>query len=188
MAEGPRRRGRPRKHPLLIDRGTPELQRHRTQLAGSADASLSEDPLALMVAQGLVLPTQAQAGRYYASLYRRAVGRSHLSTNAHYQRLAMNSPTTAFDGDEAGVAEARRLYRLGKQRLVEAGRLVSEATEDLVVFGMRPGFLSRIESAGRKSSKRPRPKEPSDALYRAILSGLETLAAGYGFRESSRQR
>src|SRR5262245_30670885 len=116
MADGPRRRGRPRKHPLRIDPGTPELQRHRSLLAGGEDASLAEDPLALMAAKGLVLPVQAQAGHYYASLYRRAVGRPHLSTNAHYRRLAMNSPALPPDDDDAGVAEARRLYRLGKQR------------------------------------------------------------------------
>lgn len=188
MADSPRRRGRPRKHPLQIDTGTPELQRHRILLAGAAEAPLAEDPLALMVARGLLQPTQAQAGRYYAALYRRAVGRPHLSTNAHYQRLAMNAPATAFDEEDAGVAEARRLYRMGKQKLLQAGRLVAEATEDLVVFGVRPGILIAASATGGNAGKRSRPAVPADARYRAILTGLETLAAGYGFRDSHRPR
>ncbi|MGH6879757.1 hypothetical protein [Hypericibacter sp.] len=188
MGETPRRRGRPRKHPPQIDPGTPELQRHRILLAGAADAPLAEDPLALMVARGLLQPTQAQAGRYYASLYRRAVGPPHLSTNAHYQRLAMNAPATAFGEEDAGVAEARRLYRLGKEKLLQAGRLVAEATEDLVVFGVRPGILMAVSVTGRNASKRSKPAVPADARYRAILAGLEALAAGYGFRDSHRSR
>jgi hypothetical protein len=137
-----------------------------------------------MVARGLVLPMQAQAGHYYASLYRRAVGRPYLSTNAHYRRLIMNSPAMPSDKDDAGVAEARRLYRLGKQRLVEAGRGVAEATEDLVVFGVRPGFLMSVAAAHRNNGRLAKSAEPHDARYRAILTGLEALAAGYGFRES----
>jgi len=188
MAEPPRRRGRPRKHPPQIDPGTPELQRHRAVLAGPADAALSEDPLALMVARGLVQPAQAQAGRYYASLYRRAVGRPFLSTNAHYQRLAMNAAAMPFDGDEAGLAEARRLYLLGKQRLMETGRLAAEATENLVVFGVRPPFLSGSAGANRKDRGRRDARVPADALFRAILAGLAALAAGYGFREPDRRQ
>ena len=188
MADVPRRRGRPRKHPPKIDPGTPELQRHRILLAGAADAPLAEDPLALMVARGLLQPTQAQAGRYYAALYRRAVGRPHLSTDAHYQRLAMNAPATAFGEEDAGVAEARRLYRLGKQMLLQAGKLVAEATEDLVVFGVRPGILMPAPDRGRNAGKRSKPALTADARYRALLTGLEALAAGYGFRDSHRSR
>jgi hypothetical protein len=188
MADSPRRRGRPRKYTLQIDTGTPELQRQRILLAGAADAPLAEDPLALMVARGLPQPTQAQAGRYYAALYRRAVGRPHLSTDAHYQRLAMNAPATAVGEEDAGVAEARRLYRLGKERLLQAGRLVAEATEDLVVFGARPGILMTVSVAGRNAEKRSRSIVPAVARYRAILTGLEALAAGYGFRDSHRAR
>jgi hypothetical protein len=188
MAETPRRRGRPRKHPPRIDPGTPELQRHRSILAGPADSSLAEDPLALMVARGLIPPNQAQAGRYYASLYRRSVGRPHLSTNALYQRLAMNAPATSFEEDDAGMAEARRLYRLGKARLLSAGRRAAKATEDLVIFGIRPGFLAAAADGDGNRQERRKEREPADAHYRAILAGLEALAAGFGFCEASGTR
>jgi hypothetical protein len=188
MADTPRKRGRPRKHPIVADTGTPELQRHRSLLAGAADASLAEDALALMVARGLVRSNQAQAGRYYAALYRRAVGRPHLSTNAHYRRLAMNAPATSFEDDDAGAAEARRLYRLGKEKLMEVGRKAAEATEDLVIFGMRPGFLETASSRRGNGEQCRIEMTPADTQYRAILAGLEALAAGYGFSETSRAR
>jgi hypothetical protein len=171
MTEAPRRRGRPRTRPRQVDPGTPELQRHRRAAVGEADPCLAENPLGLMAARGLITPAQAAAGGYYAVLYRRAVGRPYPSCAAHYQRLAVNYvPLPPDSGDEA-EAEARRLFRLGKERLLAAGQRAARATEELVVFGTRPAFL-----VGRRLQDKS-----GDTLYRAILAGLDALADCYGF-------
>lgn len=172
MTEAPQRRGRPRTRPAKIDPGTPELQRHRQAAAGEADPCLAENPLALMAARGLITAAQAAAGGYYAVLYRRAVGRPYLSCAAHYQRLAVNYVPLPPDFDDEAEAEARRLFRLGKERLLAAGHRAARATEELIVFGTKPPFLVNRQSRDKAS----------DALYRAILAGLDALADCYGFR------
>ena len=49
-----RRPGRPRRQAAATDRGTPEAQARRALLAGSADPALSESPLGVMLARGLI--------------------------------------------------------------------------------------------------------------------------------------
>jgi hypothetical protein len=183
MAEPPRKRGRPRKHPPQIDPGTPELQRHRASRANGADPSLAEDPLALMVAKDLIPPGQAQAGRYYAWLYRRAVRWPHLSTNAHYEQLAMNSSPMPVETDDEFQALARKLYHRGKRKLLQEGRLVAEVTENVAVFHSWPPFL-----APPVSGRHPVPVDPAqrrrDAAHcEAIVRGLNALAKAYGMAE-----
>jgi hypothetical protein len=180
MAEPPRKRGRPRKHPIVIDAGTPELQRHRALRANGADPSLSEDPLALMAAMDLILPWQAQAGRYYAWLYRRAVRWPHLSTNVHYEQLAMNSSPMPIETDDEFQALARKLYRRGKRKLLQESRLVAEATENVAVFANWPPFLEPPASPRRAIQADPTQRQ-RDAVYRAaIVRGLNALAKAYG--------
>jgi hypothetical protein len=187
MAEPPRKRGRPRKHPIVVDSGTPELQRHRALRANGADPSLSEDPLALMVAKGLAEPAQAQAGRYYAWLYRRAVRWPHVSTNAHYEQLAMNSSPMPVESDDDFQALARKLYRRGKRKLLQEGRLVAEATENLAVFSNWPPFLEP-QSTSRRATPCDSTRQRRDATYRdAVILGLSVLAKAYGFAGQERQ-
>jgi hypothetical protein len=180
MADTPRKRGRPRKHPIVADTGTPELQRHRALRANGADPTLSEDPLALMAAKKLILPSQAEAGRYYAWLYRRAVRWPHLSTNVHYEQLAMNSLPAPIEGDDALQALARRLYRRGKRRLLLENRLVAEATENVAVFGNWPQFL-HPKSAKRQLPRTDAVQRQRDAIHKeAVIRGLSALAETYG--------
>jgi len=187
MADTPRRRGRPRKHPLLIDSGTPELQRHRALRANGADPSLSEDPLALMAAKELILPWQAQAGRYYAWLYRRAVRWPHLSTNAHYEQLAMNSSPNPIETDDEFQALARRLYRRGKRKLLQESRLVAEVTENVAVFANWPSFLEPQGLRRRATQADPAQRRRDEAYRDAIVRGLNALANAYGLAGREKQ-
>jgi len=183
MADTPRRRGRPRKHPIIVDAGTPELQRHRASRANGADPSLAEDPLALMVAKDMIPPGQAQAGRYYAWLYRRAVRWPHLSTNLHYEQLAMNSSPMPVETDDEFQALARRLYRRGKRKLLQEGRLVAEATENVAVFCNWPPFLEPSASARHQTAADPAQRRRDAAHREAIVRGLSALAKAYGMVE-----
>ncbi|MFO1057877.1 MAG: hypothetical protein U1E53_13025 [Dongiaceae bacterium] len=167
-----RRAGRPRQDRAPADRGTPELQARRERLAGAADPAAAESPLALMLARGLIDREQHDAACTYAFLYRRAVGRTHLSCDPHYRQMAADAGRAP---EERGEAEQERLearFRQGKNRLLAAGRRVCEATENLAVFGLPPRFLDR---------ERPSHAGHRDALeLEAVLRGLATLAACYG--------
>ncbi|HWA41848.1 MAG TPA: hypothetical protein VHA10_01460 [Hypericibacter adhaerens] len=186
MTETPRRRGRPRKHPPRIDPGTPELQRHRALRAGGADPSLAEDPLALMAAKAMIEPWQAQAGRYYAWLYRKAVRWPHLSTNAHYEQLAMNAAPVPVESDEDFLALAHRLYLRGKRRLLREGATVARATENVAVFAQWPSFLEP-QGPGRRAAMAHPAQGRRDAQQRsAIVLGLDALAQLYGMAERCR--
>jgi hypothetical protein len=180
MAETPRKRGRPRKHAIIIDAGTPELQRHRALRANGADPTLSEDPLALLAAKEIIVPSQAEAGRYYAWLYRRAVRWPHLTTNAHYEQLAMTSLPAPVEGDDALQALARRLYRRGKRKLLQESRLVAQVTENIAVFGNWPPFL-QLPSPNRPLPRTDSAQRQRDAIHKdAIIRGLSALAEAYG--------
>jgi hypothetical protein len=186
MADTPRKRGRPRKHPALIDPGTPELQRHRALRADGADPFLAEDPLTLMKAKGMIQPSQAEAGRYYAWLYRKTVRWPHLSTNAHYEQLAMNAAPMLVETDEDFLALAHRLYLRGKRRLLREGPAAAQATENVAVFAQWPSFLEP-RGPGRQAATADPAQGRRDARQRAaVVLGLDALAQLYGMAERRR--
>jgi hypothetical protein len=172
-----RRRGRPTTEQKAnkIDRGTPQAQARRAALAAGGDPVLSESPLGVLLARGLVTAEEHAAACIYAYLYARAVGRPRTSCAALYRRLAGEAAgpgwTDLEESAEAGV-EAR--FRHGKNRLLAAGRRVCDATENLVVFGRLPRFL---DSAGRRDAAARR----ADAVdLEAVRTGMAVLAACYG--------
>jgi hypothetical protein len=167
-----RKRGRPRFDRPSIDEGTPEQQVRRRALAAGGDPVLTEHPLGLMLARGLISTQQHDAGSYYAMLYGWAVGPTDVSVASLYRRLLAEG-WHGKEIDEEDLSRIQSLYRLGKNRLLAAGRRISTATEDIAVFGRPARFLSR--SAGR-SLKRG----PDFAELEAVLEGLSVLVACYG--------
>ena len=129
-----RKRGRPRLGRPSTDQGTPELQARRAVLVGGSDPALSEHPLGIMLARGLITPEQHEAGCYYAGLYGRAVGPPDLSVASLYRRLMAESGR-GKEIDEADLGRIQALYRLGKNRLLAAGRRISRDREHR---GLRP--------------------------------------------------
>ena len=71
-----RRAGRPAMNRPAVDPGTPELLARRARLAAGGDPSLTESPLGILLARGLIGREQHDSGRHYASLYRQSVGRT----------------------------------------------------------------------------------------------------------------
>jgi len=167
-----RKRGRPPLDRPSIDHGTPELQARRRTLAGGADPALSEHPLGVMLARGLISAEQHEAGCYYALLYRRAVAHPDLSVASLYRQL-MGEAGGGGAIDEESLVRFAGLYRLGKNRLLAAGRRITAATENLVVFGRPARFL------GRPSNMTPK-RGPDHAELQAVLDGLSVLVSCYG--------
>jgi hypothetical protein len=172
-----RRRGRPATEQKANkdDRGTPEVQARRAVLSAGADPALSESPLGLLLARGLIGSEEHAAACIYAYLYARAVGRPRTSCAALYRRLAGESAGAGWvELSEQAETAVEERFRRGKNRLLAAGRRVCDATENLVVFGRTPRFL---DTAGRRGAAARR----ADDLERdAIRTGLAVLAACYG--------
>jgi len=166
-------RGRPKIERPETDRGTPEQQARRARLSAGADPALTEYPLGILLARHLVSGEQHEAGCYYAYLYGRAVGAGHVSCGFLYQQVA-----SIWIGSEA-VSEATEatiesLFRLGKNRLLAAGRRVCDAVENVAVFGRAPRFLNAAD-------RRPGSAWRADAAeLDALRRGLDVLVACYG--------
>lgn len=167
-----RKRGRPRFDRPSIDEGTPEQQIRRQALAAGGDPALTEHPLGLMLARGLISTQQHEAGCYYAMLYGWAVGRTDVSVASLYRRLLAEG-WHGKEIDEEDLTRIQALYRLGKNRLLAAGRRISTATENIAVFGRPARFLSR--SAGGRLMR-----GADFAEFEAVLEGLSVLVACYG--------
>jgi hypothetical protein len=110
------RRGRPYCDRPVIDRGTPELQAHRARLAAGGNPTLTEYPLGLLLARGLVSREQHEAGCYYAFLYGRAVGRTQVDCSYLLGALAAGYADRR-DLPEAELAMIQSLFRRGKGAL-----------------------------------------------------------------------
>jgi hypothetical protein len=167
-----RKRGRPRLDRLSLDQGTPEQQARRRALAAGEDPALTEHPLGLMLARGLISVEQHEAGSYYAMLYGWAVARADLSVAALYRRMLAEGGGGEEIGEE-DLVRIQALYRLGKNRLLAAGRRIAAATENIAVFGRPARFLSR--PAGTRLRRGADFTELG-----AVLEGLSVLVACYG--------
>jgi hypothetical protein len=167
-----RKRGRPRFDRPSIDQGTPEQQARRQAIAGGGDPALSEHPLGIMLARDLISREQYEAGCQYATLYFQTVAPTTISVAAHYRRMLAEGGGAAEIGEE-DLQRLQALFRLGKNRLLAAGRRVSIATENIAVFGRPARFLSR-------SAKMTLKRGADFAELQAVLDGLSVLVACYG--------
>jgi len=167
------RPGRPNRDRPVIDRGTPELQAYRERLAAGGDPALTEYPLGLLLARGLVSREQHEAGCHYAFLYGRSIGRTQVNCSYLFGAQA-SGYADRHELTEAELAKLQALFRRGKNRLLAAGRRVCDATENLAVFGRSPRFLDA-------SRRRPQSAWRADeAELAAVRLGLDVLVACYG--------
>ena len=81
------------------------------------DPSLTESPLGILLARGLIGREQHDLGRHYASLYRQSVGRTQLSCDRHYSELIADGGRAATPRDEAGQARIEARFRLDEGAL-----------------------------------------------------------------------
>ncbi len=114
--QGQGRRGRPNLDRPIVDRGTAELQAHRARLAAGGDPALTDYPLGLLLARGLVSREQHEAGCYYAFLYGRTIGRTQVNCSYLFGALAAGY-ADRHDLTEADLAKIQSLFRKGKGAL-----------------------------------------------------------------------
>jgi hypothetical protein len=142
--------------------------------------ALTEHPLGIMLARGLISREQYEAGCQYATLYIQTVAPTTARVASHYRRLLAEG----WGGQEIAEEDLCRLqalFRLGKNRLLAAGPRIVRATENLAVFGRPARFLSR-------SAKMTLKRGPDFAELEAVLDGLSVLVACYGRGAGKRGR
>ena len=169
---GKGRRGRPRIERPAVDSGTPELQARRRRLAAGADPALTEYPVGLLLARHLITAEQHEAACYYGFLYGQAIGGTRGGCGRFYQQMA----AAAFDIKDLTDdqrAQVETLFRVGKNRLLAAGRHICDATENVVVFGRHPGCILY-------DGRQVRAMLGAAAELEAIRRGLDVLVACYG--------
>ena len=158
------RRRKPRRLP---DRGTPEAQARKRELVGAGDPALAEYPLGVLLARGLISPAQHDAGRHYAYLAGRVLGRTR-----PYRPDAGSGGAELGDGALAAVEDR---WRAAVAALLTAGRRAKDAVDNVALFERMPPRLLRRE---------PR---VGDALeHAALAAGLDALAAWRGGRRAIR--
>jgi hypothetical protein len=161
----PVRRGRPRKERAATDRGTPEIQSFRRNLAAGGDPVLTEYPLGLLRLRALIDGDQHEAGCRYAYLYRQAIGRVQISYDHLYREL-LAAPGGGSERPEELQARIEALFRQAKRRLMAAGRQICEATEDVAVFGRMPLILGDGRPDGSGVRQLAAIRAGLDALYK----------------------
>lgn len=177
-----RRRGRPRQERPDIDLGTPELQARRALMVPGGDPALSEYPLGLMLARGLIGREQHEAGCRYGFLYGRVIGKGQVSCAGIYERLAADVRIDRPVASEEREARDQALFRVGKNQLLAAGRRICDATENVVVFGRMARFF---DLDGRRGAAARR---ADAAELAAVIAGLDALVACYGRGAARRGR
>lgn len=160
--QGQGRRGRPNGDRPDIDRGTPELRAHRERLAAGGDPALTEYPLGLLLARGLVSREQHEAGCYYAFLYGRSIGRTQVNCSYLFGAQAAGYADRHVLS-EAELARLQSLFRHGKNRLLAAGRQVCDATRISSSSAARPAFSTAAVGVRNLPREPTRPSLPPSA-------------------------
>jgi len=181
------RGGRPRTENRGPDTGTPELQARRLALVGGvgtgADPALSTTPLGRLLALGLITRDEYRGGQAYAWLYRQATGWKPHGAGRIYdgtmvaglKSVALGVNDAARGGPENERPAAQHRFRAVKNRLLAAGQQVCDATENLAVFELTPGFLATQSDRNIVRSLALRSHQ-----FRSIREGLAILVAAFG--------
>lgn len=79
------KRGRPRKYPVLRDKGTPESQIRRMIIVNGGNPDKASDPLDALEERGIINSHMSKAGHDYAGLYYKIFGTPF--TRINYDKL-----------------------------------------------------------------------------------------------------
>ena len=127
-------------------------------MVGDANPALSEYPLGVLLARGIVTQEQHDAGVKDAFLAGRVLGRTK-----PYRPDAAGASVT---GDETLTPKMEERWREAVDRLLLCGRRCKDAVDNVVVFHRFPSWLGR-----------PRPRASDTREFDALIDSLTVLAA-----------
>lgn len=128
-----KQRGRPRTHQ---DFGTPELIAKRQAVVGEGAPEMSEYPLGIMLALGIISQDQHNVGVRYSALYRKSVGR-------RVTVRSIASPSAGEPDEDPKQDEIEYAWRRCKTALLGCGRRACDAFENAAIFHRFPYWLQR---------------------------------------------
>ena len=173
MAKG--KRGRPKKDPVLRDKGTPESQIRRMIIVNGGNPDKASDPLDALEERGIISFNMAKAGHDYASLYYKIFGTPF--THVNYDKLLQEA-----DGFVQRTPHPSRNESESEWILSESFKVLRDIrarrTVDLIAIKKHfPNFLYE-----------PKP-HPSDNNFKNNLrDGLKALDQWFGKAKRSYYR
>lgn len=160
---------------------TPELLRRRRALVGDGtDQRLSENPLGVLLAKGLITEEERMAGQRFAWLYHLALGRLNLRAA---DPLLPREPIGAAATPPLGAGEAAWLAAREADLARARSCLLQEGT---AVYEMVLRFAVQQSFADWMGLKRDRTPREEQALLQ-LQEGLACLADCFGLAPRARE-
>ena len=141
------KRGRPKKDPVLRDKGTIESIMHRTMLVGDGDPALSTCALDIHLARKLITPDQHKSGSKFAQLRQANFGKVYSQSNLSKMLVGSNKYQTSVTSSEPTRREIHnhRYYREANNYLMKnGGANILKIVIDMVGYDQRPRYLINI--------------------------------------------
>ena len=140
------KRVKPKKDPVLRDKGTRESIMHRTMLVGDGDPSLSTCALDIHLARKLITPDQHKSGTKFAQLRQANFGKVYSQSNLSKMLVGGNKYQTSITSEPTRrEIFNHRYYREANDYLIKnGGANILRTVIDLVGYDERPKYLENI--------------------------------------------
>ncbi len=137
---------KPKRDPVLRDKGTRESMMHRTMLVGDGDPSLSTCALDIHLARKLITPEQHKSGTRFAQLRQANFGKVNSQSNlskmfiggGRYQSSTTSEPT------KKEIFNHRYYDEAWNYLMKHGGVNIMRITLDIVGYDRRPQYLENI--------------------------------------------
>jgi hypothetical protein len=140
------KRVKPKKDPVLRDKGTRESIMHRTMLVGDGDPSLSTCALDIHLARKLITPDQHKSGTKFAQLRQSNFGKVYSQSNLSKMLVGGNKYQTSITSEPTRrEIFNHRYYREANDYLIKnGGANILRIVIDMVGYDQRPRYLENI--------------------------------------------
>ena len=140
------KRVKPKKDPVLRDKGTRESIMHRTMLVGDGDPSLSTCALDIHLARKLITPDQHKSGTKFAQLRQANFGKVYSQSNLSKMLVGGNKYQTSITSEPTRrEIFNHRYYREANDYLIKnGGANILRTVIDIVGYDRRPQYLENI--------------------------------------------
>ena len=140
------KRGRPKKDPVLRDKGTRESIMHRTMLVGDGDPSLSTCDLDIHLARKLITLDQHKNGTKFTQLRQANFGKVYSQSNLSKMFVGSNKYQTSITSEPTRrEIFNHRYYLMANEYLVKnGGANILRTVIDMAGYDKRPRYLENI--------------------------------------------
>ena len=139
------KRGRPKKDPVVRDKGTPELIMHKTMLVGDGDSTLTTTAIDIHLARKLISVDQHTAGRRFSHLHYVEFGKVY-SQSSMGKILSGQSQSKEILGNPSRFEEFIHKYYDGARLYLytHGGINVLRKALDIICYDKHPNYLKNI--------------------------------------------